>query len=1079
MKGFSITFVQAIFIGTLTVFSLFSALAVTRIDITGPVGSEDFGEIVTALPNGNIVVVDPFYDSATGANIGAVYLYNGATGAVISVLTGEGVDHAGIGGIQILPNGNYLVLSPDWRSNAGAVTFCNKTTGCSGIISPANSIVGSLANDRVGVYGVYVLSNGNYVVNSSSWNGNRGAFTWGNGTTGTGAIVSAANSMVGTIPGERVGAVINGNNGITPLSNGNYVVGSTAWSNNRGAATFCDGTSAACVGTISSANSLIGTTPSDLVGYEVIGLTNGNYVVRSHRWNNGGVMANAGAITWASGVTGIAGEISAANSLVGDHTSDRIGGGSIALFTNGNYVVKSADWNGNRGAATFVNGTTGITGLVSSENSLVGAIAGDHVGNYVIPLPNGNYVVSSPNCDVNGLDGAITFGNGTSGISGIVTQSNSLIGAGFTGESRVTVLANSNYVVRTHLWNGGRGAVTFGSGTTGVQGLISASNSLVGANADDRIGSGGVTALTNGNYSVSSPNWNIRRGAVTLCDGTVAACGTVTASNSLTGDLQGDEVGAIFSDNGIQALPNGNYVVNSSNWHDNRGAATWGNGVTGTVGPISAANSFVGENPNDYVGLGAFILANGNYVLPNSNWGNTRGAITFGSAAGGGSGIVSASNSLIGANPNDRVGSETLTLTDGSYLTVSPQWGGDLGAVTWGNGITGVAGIVSSANSLVGSTPVDQIGNGTFDVNGITALPNGNYAIFSPTWDNGSIVNAGAVSLGKPNMPLTGTIIDENSVRGTRTNYGSTLTFAYDTVNRQFIVGRQGENIVTLFRYEINPGVFDFDGDGKTDLSIFRPSVGEWWYLKSSNGGNAAAQFGASTDKITPADFTGDGKTDIAFWRPSNGFWFVLRSEDFSYYSFPFGTTSDIPAVGDFDGDGKADATIFRPSNATWYISKSSGGTLIQQFGQNGDVPVVSDYDGDGKADIAIYRVALGEWWIQRSTAGIIAFQFGNSADKPVPGDFTGDGKADVGLFRPSTGEWFVLRSENQSYYSFPFGTNGDIPAPGDYDGDGKFDATVFRPSSSTWYAQRSTAGTLIQSFGQSGDTPVPSAFVP
>ena len=308
--------------------------------------------------------------------------------------------------------------------------------------------------------------------------------------------------------------------------------------------------------------------------------------------------------------------------------------------------------------------------------------------------------------------------------------------------------------------------------------------------------------------------------------------------------------------------------------------------------------------------------------------------------------------------------------------------------------------------------------------------------------------------------------------------------YAFLKTNSSLIVGGNFTNTnnqrnSSLAKLNMVRAPFDFDGDGKTDLSIFRPSVGEWWYLKSSDGGNAAAQFGASSDKITPGDFTGDGKTDIAFWRPSNGFWFVLRSEDFSYYSFPFGTTGDIPAVGDFDGDGKTDATIFRASTGTWYISKSSGGTLIQQFGQNGDVPVVSDYDGDGKADIAIYRVAVGEWWIQRSTAGLIAFQFGNSADKPVQGDFTGDGKADVALFRPSSGEWFVLRSEDQSYYSFPFGTSGDVPAPGDYDGDGKFDAAVFRPSSSTWYAQRSTAGTLIQTFGQSGDTPVPSAFIP
>jgi uncharacterized delta-60 repeat protein len=273
---------------------------------------------------------------------------------------------------------------------------------------------------------------------------------------------------------------------------------------------------------------------------------------------------------------------------------------------------------------------------------------------------------------------------------------------------------------------------------------------------------------------------------------------------------------------------------------------------------------------------------------------------------------------------------------------------------------------------------------------------------------------------------------------------------------------------------------FDFDGDSKADLSIFRPSVGEWWYLKSSNGGNYAAQFGSSTDKLTPGDFTADGKTDIAFWRPSTGEWFVLRSEDSSYYSYPFGTSGDVPVVGDFDGDFKADTGVYRPSNLTWFIRRSSdGGATIQQFGANGDLPVVADYDGDGKSDIAIYRPSVGEWWLNRSTAGVIAFQFGNSADKPTQGDFTGDGKADVAFWRPSTGEWFVLRSENQSYYSFPFGNSTDVAAAGDYDGDRKFDAAIFRPSTSTWYVQRSTAGTLIQGFGQSGDMPVPNAFVP
>ncbi|MBX7055689.1 MAG: FG-GAP-like repeat-containing protein [Pyrinomonadaceae bacterium] len=276
----------------------------------------------------------------------------------------------------------------------------------------------------------------------------------------------------------------------------------------------------------------------------------------------------------------------------------------------------------------------------------------------------------------------------------------------------------------------------------------------------------------------------------------------------------------------------------------------------------------------------------------------------------------------------------------------------------------------------------------------------------------------------------------------------------------------------------------DFDGDSKTDLSIFRPNgaASEWWWLKSSTGGNAALQFGSATDSLAPVDFTGDGKTDVAFWRPSSGQWFVLRSEDFSFYAFPFGSNGDVPVPGDFDGDGRADAAVFRPTTLTWYISKSSGGTDIFGFGASGDKPVVADYDGDGKADIAVFRPngANGaEWWIRRSSnATVFATQFGSSTDKAVPADYTGDGKADIAFWTPSSGNWFVLRSEDFSYFAFPFGSSTDIPSPGDYDGDGKTDAAVFRPSNSTWYAQRSTAGILIQQFGAPGDVPVPSAYV-
>lgn len=274
----------------------------------------------------------------------------------------------------------------------------------------------------------------------------------------------------------------------------------------------------------------------------------------------------------------------------------------------------------------------------------------------------------------------------------------------------------------------------------------------------------------------------------------------------------------------------------------------------------------------------------------------------------------------------------------------------------------------------------------------------------------------------------------------------------------------------------------DFDGDRKTDISVFRPTGGEWWYRKSSDTEVAAFQFGAGTDRIVPADYTGDSRTDVAVFRPATGEWFILRSEDSSYYSFTFGTAGDIPAPADFDGDSRADPTVYRPSSGTWFTLASRGGVLIRQFGAPGDIPQTGDYDADGKADLAIYRpngVSGGEWWVQRSSEGLFAVQFGTSGDTPVAQDFTGDGRTDAAFWRPADGTWYILRSEDASYYAFQFGIKTDIPTPGDYDGDGRADAAVFRPATATWYILRSTQGVMIVGFGLSGDLPAPAAFIP
>jgi hypothetical protein len=647
-------------------------LAAAQVVLEGPVGSSEFGLHVYVLPNGNLVVTDPTFSgigSATG--IGAVHLLR-PNGVRIATLRGaQAGDRVGSGGVSVLENGHFVVRSPNWQHgaviDAGAATWCDRELGCEGEVGAHNSLVGRSADDQVG-HRVEALRDGNYAVVNARWDRDgvfdAGAVTFGHGAGGSHGGVDATNSLVGTQAFDQVGSEF------AVLAGGGFVAGSPNWNlgtvENAGAATFAR-SEAAPIGEVSSANSLIGSSPNDRVGEVLWPLAHGGYVVASYNWNNGAVTA-AGAATFGPPGTGVSGTVSATNSLVGTVAFSSLGKGHVLALPNGNYVVASPEWSdgsgANVGAVSFGSGSSGVSGVVSASNSLVGRRPGDAVGTTVVALAGGHYAVASPFWS----DGAAL----------------------------------------------GVGAVTFGDGTTGTHGAVAPNNSVIGTRANDRVGSSGVIALATGNYVIGSPDWKDAAfatvGAATFVEVASGTAGTVSAANSLVGSRAGDGVGSQ-----VAALVDGGYVVGSPGWDlgaiTNAGAATRAP-ASGIVGLVSTNNSLVGSNSGDAVAREIAALANGGFVVRSPSWRRgtlaQAGAVTFVAPSDATAGAVTEANSLVGNAAQDRVGHQPIVaLPNANYLVESNGFDDgalvDAGAATLGLHDGRVVGPVDREHSVIGA----------------------------------------------------------------------------------------------------------------------------------------------------------------------------------------------------------------------------------------------------------------------------------------------------------------------------------------------------------------------------------------
>ena len=284
--------------------------------------------------------------------------------------------------------------------------------------------------------------------------------------------------------------------------------------------------------------------------------------------------------------------------------------------------------------------------------------------------------------------------------------------------------------------------------------------------------------------------------------------------------------------------------------------------------------------------------------------------------------------------------------------------------------------------------------------------------------------------------------------------------------------------------------VADFDGDGKTDISVNRGYEGGWHIRRSSDNAYQVANFGLNGDQFVPGDYDGDGKADLAVMRrfisgSSTIHWYILNSSDSTVSYKYFGYPNDRPVVGDYDGDGKTDVAVFRDNfdpRRTWFISRSSDGVDAQiEFGNSGDHLVPADYDGDGKTDLAVYDPPQGSFRILNSSDFSITTRAWAAAQgySPVIGDYDGDGRADPAFFiydrRSSTrGRWIVMNGSGEISEERSVVPRSSHLIRGDYDGDGKDDPGYFHSPTGKWHIKYSSNNLIYEEFfGATGDIPV------
>ncbi len=755
-------------------------------------GAGDFGYYVIDLQGNRVLVTDP-YDNAGGTGAGAIYVFDKSSGALVTALTGS---HAGdaVGGYRQQVGTSYVFQSSSWNASVGAWTWISDATGASlpasGIVSSANSLVGTAASDLSGASIITGTGVRNLFI-APNYGGGKGAVATFTGAGFAGTLDSGT-ALMGSSTSDHVG-----NYGSSYVTGNYYAIYSPSWSSTSGALTLVD-TSQALSGTISSANSLVGSASGDYVGSDTSNsirfFSNGKVLVSNSSWGS-----YKGAWSIFDSVPLIKGVVSATTALVGAATGDGAGttvrncdlSGFCAYYVQADYfLLSNPNANGGAGSVTLlskdlVSGAYPV-GVISASNSLVGSGTG-HIGSGGVSFASGGgsiYVYSPSYSSSNGALTFINLATASYALSGTVGPANSVVGTAandFAGSSIRTDYQSGKLLLVAPNYGGGAGAMAVLS--PGAIGTLDYNNALVGTSATDHVGSGGLTVTSDNYYWIlKSPQWSASRGAISIFEPGSAPVGYVSGSaNSWVGTNSGDQVGADMTftqfANHDAVVVNRRFGASTPSTATGPGAITLITDPAMAYGTISSANSLVGTLSTDGAGMTVqgfsttgygtgTVSDTSNIVVSNAAWNDYRGFVTLirqGQTLVTSPGLISNLNSLVGTtgggvSAGDRVGSSIMAVygaSSGTLIIRSPYWAGGTGAYTFGNLGTGTlaAGDLGGANSLIGTAVGDlalssaTLYTNQYDYTGTTTAINsiaaGHAVLVAPDYlgGKGAIVN--------------------------------------------------------------------------------------------------------------------------------------------------------------------------------------------------------------------------------------------------------------------------------------------------------------------------------------------------